>query len=126
MLIGQAAAALLLYLAMFPPSTRTTPAALVVVTAHATDEQLAQLARIEPQARVVALPEAPASGAVERVADLATALRRDPAVERVRIVGAGLPQRDRDAARDLSLEFDPAPLPRGLIELRSPRRVGNR
>jgi len=120
LLIGQAAAALLLYLAMFPPDTRATPAALVVVTARATD---AQLARIEPQARVVALPEAPASAAFERVADLATALRRDPAVARLMIVGAGLPPRDRDAARPLSLEFDPAPLPRGLVELRSPRRV---
>ncbi len=120
LLVGQAAAALLLYLAMFPPGTRTTSAALVVVTAHATD---AQLARIEPQARAVALPEAPASAAVERVADLATALRRDPAVERLKIVGAGLPPRDRDAARHLSLEFDPAPLPRGLVELWSPRRV---
>lgn len=120
LLIGQAAAALLLYLAMFPPSTRTTPAALVVVTAHATDEQLA---RIEPLGRVVALPEAPSSAAVERVADLATTLRRDPAVERLKIVGAGLPLRDRDAARRSSLEFDPAPLPRGLVELWSPRRV---
>ena len=120
LLIGQAAAALLLYLAMFPPDTRTTPAALVIVTADATD---AQLARIEPQARVVALPEAPARAAFERVADLATALRRDPAVARLKIVGAGLPPRDRDAARPLSVEFDPAPLPRGLVELRSPRRV---
>jgi hypothetical protein len=119
LLIGQAVAALLLYLAMFPPHTRTTPATLVVVTAHATD---AQLARIEPRARVVALPEAPASAAFERVADLATALRRDP-VERLKIIGAGLPPRDRDAARHLSLEFDPAPLPRGLVELHSPRRV---
>jgi hypothetical protein len=120
LLIGQAAAALLLYLAMFPLNTRTTPEALVVITAHATD---AQLARFEPQAGVVALPEAPASAAVERVADLATALRRDRAVERLKIVGAGLPPRDRDVARHLSLEFDPAPRPRGLVELRSPRRV---
>jgi len=120
LLVGQAGAALLLYLAMFPPSTRTTPAALVVITADATE---AQLARIEPQARVVALPEAPASAAIERVADLATALRRDPAMERLEIVGAGLPLRDRHAARKSSFEFDPAPLPRGLVELWSPRRV---
>jgi hypothetical protein len=120
LLVGQAAGAWLLYLAMFPPTIRATSATLVVVTADATE---AQLARIEPQDRVVALPEAPISTTVERVADLATALRRDPAVGRLRIVGAGLPPRDRDAARHLSLEFDPAPLPRGLVELRSPRQV---
>ena len=120
LLAGQAAAALLLYLAMFPPPARTAPGVLTVVTASASDAQLARIGRHD---RVVALPEAPASAAVERVADLATALRRNPGVERLRIVGAGLVPRDRDAVRGLGLEFDAAPLPRGLVELWSPRRV---
>jgi len=120
LLVGQSAAALLLYLAMFPPPARTTPGTLAVVTANATDEQLAMIRR---QDKVVALPEAPARGALERVADLATALRRDPSIERLIVVGAGLPPRDREAARDLSLEFEPSPLPRGVVELWSPRRV---
>jgi hypothetical protein len=120
LLIGPAVAALFLYLAMFPPPGGTAPGTLTVITADATDEQLAMVRR---QDKVVALPEAPASAALDRVADLATALRRDPSVERLMVVGAGLPPRDREAARDLSLEFDPAPLPRGVVELWSPRRV---
>jgi hypothetical protein len=120
LLVGQAAAALLLYLAMFPPPARTAPDTLTVITADATDEQLAMVRR---QDKVVALPEAPADMALERVADLATAVRRDPSIERLIVVGAGLPLRDREAARDLSLAFEPAPLPRGVVELWSPRRV---
>ena len=120
LLVGQAAAAVLLYLAMFPPPARTAPGTLTVVTANATDQQLAMVRR---QDKVVALPEARAGGALERVADLATALRRDPSIERLIVVGAGLPPRDREAARDLSLEFEPAPLPRGVVELWSPRHV---
>lgn len=120
LLVGPAVAALFLYLAMFPPPGCTAPNTLTVITADATDAQLAMIPR---QDKAVALPEAPAGAAPGRVADLATALRRDPSVERLIVVGAGLPPRDREAARDFSLEFEPAPLPRGVVELWSPRRV---
>jgi hypothetical protein len=120
LLIGPAAAALFLYFAMFPPTARTATGTLTVITANATDDQLMTIGQ---QDKIVALPEAPGDVAFERVADLATALRRDPSVERLRIVGAGLPPRDREAARHLGLDFEPAPLPRGVIELWSPRRV---
>lgn len=120
LLIGPAIAAVFMYLAMFPPPGPAAPGTLTVITADATDAQLRTIGR---QDRVVALPEAPASTAAERVADLATALRRDPSVVRLKVIGAGLPPRDREAARDLSLEFEPAPLPRGVVELWSPRRV---
>ena len=58
---------------------------------------------------------------VERVPDLATALRRHPGTQRVRVVGAGLEARDRDAVRGLALEFAADALPRGLVELDAPR-----
>ena len=92
LLIGPAVAALFLYLAMFPPAARTATGTLTVITAGATDTQLTTIGR---QDKVVALPEAPGDVALERVADLASALRRDPSVERLIIVGAGLPARDR-------------------------------
>ncbi|HSJ95776.1 MAG TPA: carboxypeptidase regulatory-like domain-containing protein, partial [Myxococcota bacterium] len=75
LLIGPAVAALFLYLAMFPPPGGTTPGTLTVISANATDAQLTTIGR---QDKVVALPEAPGDVALERVADLATALRRDP------------------------------------------------
>jgi hypothetical protein len=121
LLLGQAAAAVLLYLTMFPPPARTAPDELLtVITANAA---AAQLEHIAPRKGVVALPEAPASTATERVPDLATALRRHPSVTRLQVIGAGLQPRDLDAARGLGLDFEPAPLPRGLVELWYPRRV---
>ena len=120
LLSGQAVAAILLYLAMFPPQVRTTAEVLTVITANASP---AQLARIDPGARIVSLADAPAIAAAERIPDLATALRRHPSISRLQVIGAGLPPRDLESATGLSIEFDPAPLPRGLVELWFPRRV---
>jgi hypothetical protein len=121
LLLGQAAAAVLLYLTMFPPTPRTArDDVLTVITANAA---AAQVARVDARDRVVALPEAPATAATERVPDLATALRRHPSVMRLQVIGAGLKPRDLDAARGLGLDFESAPLPRGLVELWYPRRV---
>ena len=122
LVLGPAIAAVLLYLTMWPPTTHTPSDKLTVITANAT---AGQIARIDPQARVVALVEAPATGSrsVERVPDLATALRRHPSTTQLQVIGAGLSPRDFDAAGGLGLEFEPAPLPRGLVELWSPRRV---
>ncbi len=120
LLLGQAIAAVLLYLAMFPPASRTASDALTVITANASAEQIA---RIGPQERVVALPEAQTIAVAERAPDLATILRRNPSVTRLKVIGAGLRPRDLDAARGLSVEFEPAPLPRSLVQLWFPRRV---
>ena len=76
-----------------------------------------------PANAVVALPEAPALPGVERVPDLATALRKHPGTQRVRVVGAGLEARDRDAMRGVALEFVAEALPRGLVELTPPSRA---
>jgi hypothetical protein len=120
LLSGQAVAAILLYLAMFPPQVRTTAGVLAVITANASS---AQLARIDPGARIMALADAPAIAAAERIPDLATALRRYPSATRLKVIGAGLSPRDLESVTGLSIEFDPAPLPRGLVELWFPRHV---
>lgn len=120
LLLAQPACAALLYFALVPPSLPGEAGTLVVATAGTTP---AQLGAGRGGEAFVALPEAPALNEVERVPDLATALRRHPGTRRVRVAGAGLEARDRDAMRGLTVEFSPLPLPRGLIELQPPRQV---
>jgi hypothetical protein len=118
----QVVAAVLLYLCLLPPSAREDFAAgeLVVLTPGATPQQLAALAA---GATVIALPDSTDRRDVESVPDLATALRRHPDSRRLRVVGGGLPVRDRDAARGLVAGFDAAPLRRGVVELDTPATV---
>ena len=111
--------AILLYFTLLPPTVPTEAGTLVVATAQSTPAQLGQ----QPGDSLVALPEAPALAGVDRTPDLATALRRNPGTQHLRIVGAGLEARDREAVRNVSLAFDPPALPRGLIRLDPPARV---
>ena len=122
-IVLQIAAALLLYGCLFPPATREDFAAgeLVVLTPGATS---AQLRALPLAANVVALPGVDAPRAIERVPDVGTALRRHADARSLRIVGAGLPSRDRDAARGLVSAFDAVPPSRGLVELDAPASVG--
>lgn len=119
---AQAAAAVLLYCVLFPPDAPVAAGEMTVLTAGAT-----QVPAATARGRVVALPEAAAPGArwvqAERVPDLATALRRHPAIRTLHVIGRGLPARDRAAARGLALRFQPAALPRGLVELQPPLDV---
>lgn len=121
LLLGQGACALLLFLAMFPPPDRPVAETLVVATAGADASDLPAATGV----RVVALPEAPADIEALRVPDLATALRRMPGVTRLRVVGAGLPDRDREVARRYSVEFDPPAPPAGVGELWWPQHVAS-
>lgn len=116
------AAGVLLYLCLFPPATREdfTAGELVVLTPGTTS---AQLDALSLGATLVALPDVDAPRAIERAPDLGTALRRHADARRLRIVGGGLPPRDREAARGLVAAFDAAPLPRGLVELDTPHAV---
>ena len=120
LVLAQPLCATLLYFALLPPTTPGEAGTLVVASAGATS---AQLAAGKAGDAWVALPEAPELPGVERVPDLATALRQHPGTQRVRVVGAGLEARDRDAMRGLALEFVAAALPRGLVELALPSRV---
>lgn len=117
LLLLQVAGALLLYRTLVPPTVRAPAGLLVVLTAQA--DRVAAAER-PTGATLVALPEAPALAGATRAPDLATALRRHPGTTRLRVLGAGLPARDLDAARGLAVEFRPALLPRGLVALWPP------
>lgn len=110
------AAPALLYFVLFPPARPIQPQPLRVLTAGAA---------ATPQAgtTTVALPGGDAPAGVERVPDLATALRRHPAAGVVDVIGAGLAAADRDAVRDRSLRFDAAALPRGIVAIDLPGDV---
>lgn len=110
LLLAQPLFAALLYLVLFPPvRTPEVAGTLTVLT-----EGAGALRDADRTGLVLALPEAGPSRGVERVPDLGTALRRHPGVRRVRVLGHGLPARDRDAARDVAIERVVPPLPRGL------------
>jgi len=105
----------LLYLTLVPPHLPVGGETLLVATAETP-------LRVEakPGERLIALPEAPLIQHAERVPDLATALRRHAQVQRIRILGRGLTQRDRDGAAGVPVVFTPLPVPRGLIRLEPP------
>ena len=105
----------LLFLTLLPPLLPLGGETLLVATAETPADT-----KPAPGERLVALPEAPAIAGAERVPDLATALRRHAQVQRIRIIGRGLPQRDRDGDAGLPVSFTPLAPPRGLIRLDPP------
>jgi hypothetical protein len=118
LLAGQAASAALLYFTLLPPAVPTDTGALVVLTSNAGAPE-----NIGPGDTLVALPEADAPPAAERVPDLGTALRRHPGARTLHILGDGLPPRDRDAAHGVPVSFTPSPLPVAVVELNAPTRA---
>jgi hypothetical protein len=86
LVLAQPVVATLLYLALLPPTKPGEAGTLVVATAGATS---AKIGAGQGGDAIVALPEAPHLAGIERAPDLATALRRHPGMQRVRIVGAG-------------------------------------
>jgi len=119
------AAAIALYAVLFPPGDGTGSATLVVIAPGATP---AQVSALDPDARVVALPGAQATPGATPVPDLATALRLHPEAGSVRVLGVGLPARDRDAIGTRSVAFEPVPMPPGITTAELPAAVvaGNR
>lgn len=121
-LLGMAAAVAapaLLYFVLFPPAHEAPGHTLQVLTPGAATPPLPDAADL----RTVALPGSVAPAGVERVPDLATALRRHGDATALRIVGDGLVAADRDAARGRALQFDAPPLPRGVIALEVPADI---
>ncbi len=115
----QVPAAVLLYVGLFPPNVSLRGDSLTVMTPGA----MASKQRAVPHdAPVVALPGAPAPVNAEPVPDLATALRRHPAVSQLTIVGAGMSARDRAAVAGRAIAFHAAP-EHGLLELLTPASV---
>jgi hypothetical protein len=104
--------AMFLYAALFPPVRYVHTERLLILSAHADVSTIKNKA-----ARVIALPEATKITGVERVPDLATALRRYPDVGAIDVIGDGLPLRDMDAARGLLMHFSPSQLSDGIQAL---------
>lgn len=118
-LVLQLISAALLYFTLFPPPTFTSAESLVILTANADSNGQTV------SGRVLALPEAAKNANAERIPDLATGLRHYPGEQHLRIIGTGLSDRDQDAARGLSIEFEPTPLPQGLVELSLPDEISS-
>jgi hypothetical protein len=112
--------AALLYFTLLPPTLPGEAGTLVVATAGAT---AAQARGVGAADNLVALPEAGDIADAQRLPDLSTALRRHPGTRRLRVIGAGLEARDLDAARGLSIAFEPPALPAGVVRLDPPARV---
>lgn len=109
LIILPALSAALLYFTLFPPDRKAPAGQLTVLTANTKST-------VAMNGPVIALPEAPLLSGVARVPDLATALRERPGLNSLRIIGDGLPARDRESVSGLSLHFEPADKPVGLIE----------
>lgn len=118
LLLLQPLAAALLYVALFPPATTGGASSLRVATAGTS-----RLAPTAGGAPLILLPHAPAIGGGEAVPDLATALRRHPGVTRLTVLGEGLGPRDSEAARGLTIHYDPPPLPAGILHIAPPSIV---
>lgn len=121
LLPAQLVFALLLYFTLYPPERTDAGSATLTLLGEAATARDAADARAA--GTVLGLPEAPPLSGVDRVPDFGTALRRHPTTEPVRVVGIGLPARDRDAAHARAIAPLLVPLPRGLVQLQRPEGV---
>lgn len=101
--------AALLYFTLFPPDRQAQAGQLTVLTANAKGHDTTV------SGPTIALPEASVASGVATAPDLATALRQRPGLQSVRIIGDGLPVRDREAVSGLSMTFETAAAPTGLV-----------
>lgn len=119
---GQVLSAVLLVLTLFPPLMVQSPQTLVVLTPGI---DATQLQTLDPGQQTLALPGVEAKHEwIMHAPDLATALRRQPRVAALRILGDGLPKRDLDAVGDRAVEFEPSGQPiTGVVDLQFPASV---
>lgn len=111
----QALTAVLLYFTLVPPERTVDAGPLTVLTGNA-----ALVGPVPAGATVIALPEANARADIPRAPDLATALRQHPGSTALRLIGDGLPARDRDTALPPGTTLQAAPAPRGWVDLQPP------
>jgi hypothetical protein len=116
LLVLQPLTCALLYCALFPPAVSDGARLLRVATGGTSSLAAGSL---EP---FFTLPEASAAGGIG-VPDLGTALRRQPGVQTVEVLGQGLTPRDIDALPDVALRFRPGRPPVGIIALSPPGTV---
>lgn len=116
LLLLQAAMTTLLYLTLVPPTQRAPGGQLTVLTAGA--DQVRWSAT--PGEIVIALPEAPRAAEALRAPDLATALRQHPGSTALRLIGDGLPARDRATALPGGTRTEAPAAPQGWVALQPP------
>ncbi|HST90874.1 MAG TPA: hypothetical protein VLJ13_01595 [Brevundimonas sp.] len=109
----QIMAGLALFLTLHPPAAGARNVTMVVATRDTS------AVTIEENEILVALPEAGVVPRAERVPDLASALRRHPEAARLRVLGEGLPARDRDALA-LPVDAETPPPATGFVEIALP------
>jgi hypothetical protein len=122
MIVLQFSSAALLYFCLFPPPVYRSQNTeqLVILTENAD----ANANSTHAPGRLLALPEATsANNSIERVPDLASALRRYPNASHLHIIGNGLSARDINAAKNIAMSFKPSPLPSGIVELWLPDAI---
>ena len=120
-IIGQAVMAILLWRFLYPPLIDKLRVETVVLSPGVTKQQLAQLDFTAP---ILALPGiGVAHRSIEHVPDLATALRRNPTIGSLRVIGDGLPERDRESLGQHGLSFEPGADLVGLVDVQSPASV---
>ena len=115
----QLLASLVFWFVLYPPERAWREEALTVIAPDKNDTGAA----LPSGQGIVALPGADAPARIERVPDLATALRRHPLVRELDIVGNGLPLRDQAAAAALPLRLHAPVEPAGLTDLRWTQRA---
>ncbi|MEO5629902.1 MAG: hypothetical protein ABIQ62_09060 [Thermomonas sp.] len=120
LLLGQLASAALLLLLLRTSDPGDSIHTLHVLTAHAPAAMTATPLTGELWLR---LPEAPSRQGIERVPDLATALRQHPKLRTLHVTGDGLEARDRDAAIGLDIRFERATLAIGITDTWAPTFV---
>lgn len=113
--------AILLWLMLYPPSIDKPRIEAVVLSPGM---GAPQLARLDPATTTIALPGVIVAGReIGHVPDLATALRRNPAIGDLRVLGDGLPERDREAIGQHGVSFEPGADLVGLIDVQAPATV---
>lgn len=111
---AQFVSAVLLYLLLYPPMVPLPGELRVVLTPGVTAEQIRSL---DPAHPAIVLPGVEIEDALaEHFPDLASALRRYPQVDRLQILGSGLPLRDRESTQGLGISFEPAALSAGIVD----------
>ena len=116
--LGNLVMASLLYLLIFPPAIEQPRETGIVLTPGATTKQIDTREHGVP---TLALPGIVTTDrSIVHVPDLASGLRQHPEIGDLRVLGDGLPARDREAVENRGLTFKPGDEALGIVELRAP------
>ncbi|HET9033825.1 MAG TPA: hypothetical protein VFN25_13100 [Dokdonella sp.] len=116
--LGHGLMAALLYLLIFPPAIDLPRETGIILTPGVGSRQIDER---KPGVPTLALPSVETSDpTILEVPDLATGLRQHPEIGDLRVLGDGLPARDREVVGDRGLVFEPGRALQGIVELSQP------